>query len=175
VPSPTLSKPSQAFSTTPSLPLPSPWQADGETAPGLIEAEFSEVETFTAREEFLAKAATYTLWFNAARRNSDKGHTTPWEIIHERDPTLRPQIATLPPVFLAEIFIQHLDATANRGYDVVPYPAGGPHRPVTAQANPTRLEPGGDLAAGQDGPLDPLLEADGTVGARRREPTSPRS
>ncbi len=93
-----------------------------ETAHGLIEDEFYEVEPFTSRADFLAKAATYTLWFNVARRNSYKGHKTPWEIIQERDPTIRPEIVALPPVFLDELFIKRLDTKTQGGYDVIPHP-----------------------------------------------------
>jgi len=98
------------------------WQADLETAHRLIEDELYEVETFTSREDFLAKAATYTLWFNVARPNSSKGHKTPWEIIHDRDPTILPEIVALPPVFLDELFIQRLDTKAKGEYDLVPHP-----------------------------------------------------
>lgn len=99
------------------------WQADVETVHGLIEDEFYEVERFTSRQDFLAKAATYTLWFNVARTNSYKSHNTPWGIIHDRDPTISPQIATLPPVFLDELFMQRLDAKGKGGYDVIPHPS----------------------------------------------------
>jgi hypothetical protein len=46
------------------------WQSDVETAHRLIEDEFYEVETLSSRDDFLAKATTYNLWFNAVRKNS---------------------------------------------------------------------------------------------------------
>ena len=49
------------------------YQSDVETAHRLIEDEFYEVERFASRREFSAKAATYLLWFNIARRNGYKG------------------------------------------------------------------------------------------------------
>lgn len=98
------------------------WQADVETVHGLIEDEFYEVERFRSRQEFLAKAATYTLWFNVARTNSYKGHKTPWELIRGRDPMIRPEIVALSPVLLDELFIHRLDGRGTGGYDVVPHP-----------------------------------------------------
>ena len=98
------------------------WQADVETVHRLIEDEFYEVETFDGREEFLAKAATYTLWFNVARKNSYKEHQTPWEIIHARDPTISPEIAMMPPVFLDELLNELLDDKHAGGYHVGRYP-----------------------------------------------------
>ncbi|MCD6334099.1 MAG: hypothetical protein J7M27_02045 [Candidatus Latescibacteria bacterium] len=62
------------------------WQADVETAHRLIEDEFYEVECFSSRRNFLQKAASYNLWFNVARKNSYKGHRTPWEIAYEPQP-----------------------------------------------------------------------------------------
>ncbi|NIT58795.1 MAG: hypothetical protein GWN00_22005, partial [Aliifodinibius sp.] len=98
------------------------WQADVETVHRIIEDEFYEVESFTAREHFLAKATTYNLWFNVARKNSYKGYKTPWQIIQERNPSISPDIVTLPPVFLDEVFVKSLDSKHKRGYDVIPYP-----------------------------------------------------
>ncbi|MGZ6203175.1 MAG: helix-turn-helix domain-containing protein [Thermodesulfobacteriota bacterium] len=98
------------------------WQADVETAHALIEDEFYQVESFPDRQPFLDKATTYILWFNVARKNSYKGHKTPWEIIQERDPNLDPQIVTLLPLFLDQLLIQNLNSKPQRGYDVIPYP-----------------------------------------------------
>ncbi len=98
------------------------WQADVETAHRLIEDEFYEIETFLDRAHFLAKAATYNLWFNVARKNSSKGHKTPWELVHERDPSISPSIVTLPPFFLDELLNHKLDSPTQRGYDLIPHP-----------------------------------------------------
>jgi len=98
------------------------YQSDVETVHRLIEDEFYEVETFQSREDFFAKAATYLLWFNVARKNSYKGHRTPWQIIHKRDPNIKPQIATLPPIMLDEFYRNMMTSNTKGGYDVVPYP-----------------------------------------------------
>ena len=98
------------------------WQSDVETVPRLIEDEFYEVERFHSRSDFLAKAATYNLWFNVARTNSHKEHQTPWQIIHQRDKNISPHIVLLPPVFLDELFAQHSHYIPAGGYHVVPGP-----------------------------------------------------
>ena len=98
------------------------WQSDVETVHRIIEDEFYEVELFPGRGDFLAKATTYNLWFNVARENSYKGNKTPWEIINKRNPNINPNIVTLPPVFLDELFIQKLDSNIKRGYDLIQYP-----------------------------------------------------
>ena len=98
------------------------YQADVETAHGIIENEFYEIETFSSQQAFLAKATQYVFWFNVARKNSYKGYKTPWEIIHERDPTISPQIATLPALSLDHLWKIKLAKTTKRGYDLVQYP-----------------------------------------------------
>lgn len=98
------------------------WQADVETAHGLIEDEFYKVENFKDRYDFLQKAAAYNLWFNVARRNSYKGDKTPWEIAYQRNPKLDPKLPTLTPLYLDELFHQILFNKSNGGYDVIPYP-----------------------------------------------------
>ena len=98
------------------------WQADVETVHRLIEDEFYEVEQFSSRPNFLAKASTYNLWFNVARKNSYKENQTPWEIIHAREPRLSPRIVTLSPLFLDTLFMQKLDSKLKWGYDLIPYP-----------------------------------------------------
>jgi transposase len=98
------------------------WQSDVETVHRLIEDEFYEVETFSGRQDFLAKAATYNLWFNVARTNSYKEYQTPWQIIHARDPTISPEIALWPPVFLDELLNHKLDMKHSGGYHVGQYP-----------------------------------------------------
>jgi transposase len=118
----------QALETIPGLthqtipPSAHRWQADVETAHRLIEDEFYQIEPFLNRSNFLAKATTYNLWFNIARKNSYKKNKTPWEIIHERDPSISPSIVTLPPFFLDELLNQKLDSPKPRGYDLIPHP-----------------------------------------------------
>ena len=101
------------------------WQSDVETAHRLIEDEFYEVEHFSSRSDFLAKAKVYNLWFNVARRNSGKEYKTPWELIHEKEPKVDPAICALPPVFLDELFMKKLDSKLMWGYDVIPHPFDG--------------------------------------------------
>lgn len=99
------------------------WQSDVETTHRLIEDEFYEVEAFKSRSEFLAKSATYNLWFNAARKNSYKNHRSPWEILQARDPTLPKEIVAFPPLFLDELLNRRINSVKrSRGYDLIPYP-----------------------------------------------------
>ena len=110
------------------------WQADVETAHRLIEDEFYEVESFSSRSDFLTKATTYNLWFNTLRKNSYKQHRSPWEILHDRDPSLPKQILTLPPVFLDELHNKILELPAPGGYDLIPCPSNpgcGSDFPIT--------------------------------------------
>ena len=99
------------------------WQADVETAHRLIEDEFYEVEHFSSRKNFLAKATSYNLWFNVARRNSYKKNRTPWEIAQERNPQTSPDLPALPPLYLDELWTEILDPRTPGGYDVIPYPS----------------------------------------------------
>ena len=76
------------------------YQSDVETVHRLIEDEFFDLETFSSRAEFLAKASLYQLYFNLARPNSHKRGLTPWQIIHQLDPRLPLNLCLLPPVLL---------------------------------------------------------------------------
>jgi len=76
------------------------YQSDVETVHRLIEDEFFDLETFSSRADFLAKASLYQLYFNWARPNSHKRGLTPWQIIHPLAPNLPLQICWLPPLFL---------------------------------------------------------------------------
>ena len=98
------------------------YQADVETVHGIIEDEFYGIETFPSPQIFLTKATQYVTWFNIARRNSYKGNKTPWEIIHERDPTISPKIAILPAMSLDEIWKTKLDQPTKRGCDLIHHP-----------------------------------------------------
>lgn len=94
------------------------FQADVETVHGLMEPEFYEVETFADRDDFLAKATAYNLYFNLARRNSGKENRTPWELILQKHPDADPQLPLLEPVFLDELAIDLLHKPLKGGYDV---------------------------------------------------------
>jgi len=98
------------------------YQADVETVHGIIEDEFYEIENFSSPQAFLAKTTQYVTWFNVARTNSYKGNKTPWEIIHERDPTISPQIAILPTMSLDQIWKNKSARTTKGGDDIIPYP-----------------------------------------------------
>jgi transposase len=98
------------------------WQADVETVHRLIEDEFYRIESFHSRSQLLDKATAYVRFFNIARPNSYKHHKTPWQIIHERDPTITPKIATLPVFYLDDLWKTTLDTKPKRVYDVIQYP-----------------------------------------------------
>lgn len=98
------------------------YQADVETAHRLIEDEFYEIEPFPSRQIFIHKASQYVAWFNVARKNSYKQNRTPWEIVHQRDPTIKPLIAILPAIDLDGIMKIKLAKSTKRGYDLIPYP-----------------------------------------------------
>ncbi|MBW2059278.1 MAG: hypothetical protein JRJ26_17460 [Deltaproteobacteria bacterium] len=117
------------------------YQADVETAHRLIEDEFYEVETFLDRTDFLQKAAAYNLWFNVARPNSYKSNKTPFQIIHERDPTINPRTALLPPVFLDQIYNKKLDNLSQGGYHVAPQPYSSAAFPLPREAAFGRRDP----------------------------------
>ncbi len=99
------------------------YQSDVETVHRLMEDEFYDLETFRNRAAFLAKASLYQLYFNWARPNSHKGGLTPWQIVHELNPRLPPQVCLLPPLFLD----YRLDSPG--GYDLPRFPY---FRPVAA-------------------------------------------
>lgn len=94
------------------------FQADVETVHNLMEGEFYEIEYFHGRQSFLAKAAWYQAFFNLARKNSAKENKTPWELILEKNPKADLRLPLFKPVFLDEIYYQHLNSTSPGGYDV---------------------------------------------------------
>jgi hypothetical protein len=76
------------------------FQSDVETVHRLEEDEFFDLEDFSDRSDFLAKAHTYQLYFNLARPNSHKENLSPWQIIERLAPRSPLQLCLLPPVFL---------------------------------------------------------------------------
>ncbi len=76
------------------------YQSDVETVHRLIEDEFYDLESFSSRAQFLAKASVYQLYFNLVRPNSHKRGLSPWQIIQQLDPRLPRKLCLLPPVFL---------------------------------------------------------------------------
>ena len=98
------------------------YQSDVETVHRLVEDEFFDLETFTSRGEFLAKAHTYQLYFNLVRPNSHKENQSPWQIIERLAPRSPLELCLLPPVFL-DYYVN--DAG---GYDVPRLPYLGAQR-----------------------------------------------
>jgi len=92
------------------------YQSDVETVHRLVEDEFFDLESFTSRGDFLAKAHTYQLYFNLARPNSHKDHLSPWQIIERLAPRSPLELCLLPPVFL-DYYIND-----KGGYDLPRYP-----------------------------------------------------
>jgi len=81
------------------------YQSDVETVHRLIEDEFFDLESFSDRADFLAKATTYQLYFNLARPNSHKQNLAPWQIIQQLAPGSPLEICLLRPLFL-DYFLQ---------------------------------------------------------------------
>ncbi len=94
------------------------FQADVETVHNLIEQEFYEVERFTGRDDFLAAANHYQLFFNLARRNSAKEDKTPWQLVNEKLPAANPMLPLLSVEYLDELHDSVLHSPAAGGYDV---------------------------------------------------------
>jgi transposase len=92
------------------------YQSDVETVHRLVEDEFFDLETFSSRGQFLAKAQTYQFYFNLVRPNSHKGDLSPWQIIERLAPRSPLQLCLLPPVFL-DYYLND-----SGGYDVPSYP-----------------------------------------------------
>ncbi len=108
--------PGQAHRTIP--PGQHRFQADVETVHNLMEQEFYEVERFTGRDDFLAAAHHYQLFFNLARRNSGKEDKTPWQLVNEKLPAADPMLPLLSVEYLDELHDSVLHSPAAGGYDV---------------------------------------------------------
>jgi transposase len=94
------------------------FQADVETVHNLMEQEFYEVERFAGRDDFLAAANRYQLFFNLARRNSAKEGKTPWELVEAKRPAACPLIPLLSVPYLDELHDAILHSPPAGGYDV---------------------------------------------------------
>jgi len=92
------------------------YPSDIETVHRLIEDDFFDLETFSSRAQFLAKASLYQLYVNLARPNSHKRGLTPWQIILQLAPRLPLDLCLLPPVFL------DYRLPPQGGYDLPRYP-----------------------------------------------------
>jgi len=115
--------PGQAHRTIP--PGQHRFQADVETVHNLMEQEFYETERFTGRDDFLAAAHHYQLFFNLARRNSAKEDKTPWQIVNEKLPAANPMLPLLSVEYLDELHHSILHSPAAGGYDVWALPCFG--------------------------------------------------
>ncbi len=119
------------------------YQSDVETVHRLEETEFFDLEDFSSRGDFLAKAHTYQLYFNLVRLNSHKDNQSPWQIIERLAPRSPLELCLLPPVFL-DYYL-----TDSGGYDVprLPYHAehdgssssGGRSQPTSCLSATKRL------------------------------------
>ena len=78
------------------------YNSDVETVHRLCEDEFFNRENFRDRSHFLAKAQSYWLYFNVARRNSYKGDRTPLELLREWTPEVNPRVTLWPSAFLED-------------------------------------------------------------------------
>jgi len=96
------------------------FQADVETVHSLMEVEFF-LEPFKNRQDFIAKAATYQLFFNYLRPNSGKEDQCPWELVREKNSTAHPTLLYLPPVFLEDLHYLKLHPLQG-GYHVRAHP-----------------------------------------------------
>ena len=92
------------------------FQSDVETVHRLVEDEFFDLESFSGRGDFLAKAFTYQLYFNLVRPNSHKQNLSPWQIIERLAPRSPLQLCLLPPIFL-DYYLND-----SGGYDVPRHP-----------------------------------------------------
>ena len=92
------------------------YQSDVETVHRLIEDEFFDLESFSNRADFLAKASLYQLYFNLVRPNSHKQNLSPWQIIERLAPRSPLELCLLPPVFL------DYRLNPQGGYDLPCYP-----------------------------------------------------
>jgi transposase len=86
--------------------------ADVETVHSTIEGEFFDAQVFRDRADFFAKANTYQLWYNIARKNMSRDWKSPLELLQTKAPHLPPTIFLLPPIPL-----EHL-LTRKGGHDL---------------------------------------------------------
>jgi transposase-like protein len=78
------------------------YNSDVETVHRLCEDEFFDRESFRDRLHFLAKAQSYWLYFNVARRNSFKQDRCPLEMLRQLTPHVNPRITIWQSAFLED-------------------------------------------------------------------------
>ena len=110
--------------------------ADVESLHSRIEPEFYDREDFSSLENFLAKATDYQNYWNLGRPNRSKDRKSPWELMHDADPSIPVHALLLRPVLLDTLLEQDFNRRRARvGHKVSPSPAS------------SALDPGGHLAA----------------------------
>jgi len=97
-------------------------QADVETVHGLMETEFYEIETFTDRADFIAKAYTYQLFFNLERPNTYKEVKTPWQLAQEKKPDLDKRLLMTATVDLDVILNAYITSLTQGGNNLLTNP-----------------------------------------------------
>lgn len=97
-------------------------QADVETVHGLMETEFYEIETFSSREDFMAKASTYQLFFNLEWPNTYKEHKTPWQLAQEKKPDLDKRLLMTAAVDLDELLNAYTSFLSQGGNNLLTNP-----------------------------------------------------
>ncbi|MBI4981702.1 MAG: helix-turn-helix domain containing protein, partial [Candidatus Omnitrophica bacterium] len=97
-------------------------QADVETVHSLMETEFYEIEQFSNRADFIARANTYQLFFNLKRPNTYKEHKTPWQLALEKKPDLDKRLLMTAAVDLDELLKAYLASLAQGGKNVLTDP-----------------------------------------------------
>ena len=91
--------------------------ADVESVHAAIEGEFFDAQVFGSKADFFAKAATYQLWYNVARKNSSRQWKSPADLLAEKAPQISPKIFLLHPLPLESLL------PAKGGQDVPGPPA----------------------------------------------------
>ena len=71
--------------------------ADVERVHNTIETQLFEAQVCHCRGDCFAKAATYQLWYNAARKNSSRADKSPADLLARKAPHLSPKIFLLHP------------------------------------------------------------------------------
>jgi transposase len=78
-------------------------KADVESVHHTIETELFDAQVFFSKADFLAKTATYQLWYNAARKNSSRGYKYPADLLAAKNPRLSPKLFLLHPISLESL------------------------------------------------------------------------
>jgi transposase InsO family protein len=96
--------------------------ADVESVHSTIETEFYDLETFSDQRQFLAKAATYQLWYNVRRKNRSRGWKSPLDLLEKKAPHLNARILLLHPLYLPTLLPNSLPQRPQVAYHLPVYP-----------------------------------------------------